>query len=133
MADPTKVEVVNPDPIPVTGELTATHAAPPAHADNPASAPAATTSEQDRQTAGQREINVIWETTQMRIALSVIWASLLVSGVLAVAGKTIGSVEVQLASAVFLYGVANLVTGFYFGRTNHQRGGGVDSSSERTR
>jgi len=26
---------------------------------------------------------------------------------------------------VFLFGVANLVTGFYFGRTNHQRTGGI--------
>lgn len=133
--DPTKVQVVNPEPIEVTGELTAVvpHAAPPAYADNPASAAASTTSEQDRQTAGQRQINVIWETTQMRIALSVIWASLVVSGVLALAGQVLGTTEVQLAAVVFMFGVANLVTGFYFGRTNHQRGGGVDSSNERTR
>lgn len=104
---------------------------PPMHADNPASAPAATTSEQDRQTAGQRAVNIIWETTQMRIALSVIWASLVVSGILATAGKVLGAPELQLAAVVFLFGVANLVTGFYFGRTNHTRMGGVQSANER--
>lgn len=84
-----------------------------------------TTAAQDMVTAGQRAINMIWETTQMRIALSVIWGSLMVSAVLAVFGKWIGSLELQLASVVFLYGVANLVTGFYFGRTNHTKSGGV--------
>lgn len=129
----TPVTLVNADPIPVTGELTTKHDTPPAYADNPASAAAVTTSEQDRQTAGQRQINVIWETTQMRIALSVIWGSLFVATVLAVAGGVLGTPDLQLAAVVFIFGVANLVTGFYFGRTNHQRGGGVDSSNERTR
>lgn len=63
-------------------------------------------------TAGHRQINVIWETTQMRVALSVIWGSLVVA-------------------VVFLFGVANLVTGFYFGRTNHARTGGVGGDSVR--
>lgn len=82
-----------------------------------------TTVEEDLKTAGQRKINLVWENTQMRIALSVIWASLLVSGILATAGKILGTPEVQLAAVVFMFGVANLVTGFYFGRTNHARMG----------
>lgn len=76
-------------------------------------------------TAGQRTINLLWETTQMKVALSFTWGSLGVAGVLAVLGKWIGSADLQLAAVVFLFGVANLVTGFYFGRTNHQRTGGV--------
>ena len=87
--------------------------------------PPKTTEEQDRVSAGQRAVNLIWETTQMRIALSVISASLFVGSTLAVMGKWLGSPDLQLAAVVFLFGVANLVTGFYFGRTNHQRTGGI--------
>lgn len=75
--------------------------------------------------AGQRNINVIWETTQMRLALSVIWGALVVASSLSIFGHWLGSADLQLAAVVFLFGVANLVTGFYFGRTNHQRTGGV--------
>ena len=87
-------------------------------------AAATTTSEQDRKTAGQRVINLIWETTQMRVALSVIWSSLFVAALLAVLGRWLGSPDLQLAAVVFLFGVANLVTGFYFGRTNHTKASG---------
>jgi len=94
---------------------------------------ATTTSEQDRKSAGQREINLIWENTQMKIALSVIWVALVVAGVLAIMGHWLGSPEVQLAAIVFVFGVANLVTGFYFGRTNHQRSGGIGGDTAGTR
>jgi cobalamin synthase len=69
----------------------------------------------------------------MRIALSVIWAALTVGGGLALGGKVLGSPDIQLAAVVFLFGVANLVTGFYFGRTNHQRSGGVGGDTAGTR
>lgn len=95
--------------------------------------PSETTPEQDRTTAGQRQISLIWETTQMKIALSVIWASLIVSGSIAVFGKYLGTADVQLAAVVFLFGVANLVTGFYFGRTNHTKVGGVGSTDGKER
>lgn len=95
--------------------------------------PSQTTDEQDRVTAGQRAVNLIWETTQMKIALSVIWASLIAALVLAVLGSRLGTPDVQLAAVVFLFGVANLVTGFYFGRTNHQRSGGVGGDAAGTR
>lgn len=71
-----------------------------------------TTLQQDLATEGQRKINLIWETTQMRVALSVIWASLIVASSLAIFGKWLGSVDLQLAAVVFVFGVANLVTGF---------------------
>ena len=89
--------------------------------------------EQALKTAGQREINMIWENTQMKVALSVIWSSLVVAGSLAVLGKWLGTPDMQLAAIVFLFGVANLVTGFYFGRTNHQRTGGVGGDNAGTR
>lgn len=79
------------------------------------------TEEEDRNTAGQRAVNLMWESTQRLIALGVIMTSILVAGYLAIAG----SADSQMAAMVFLFGVANLVAGFYFGRTNHQRIGGV--------
>lgn len=89
--------------------------------------------ESDRRAAGQRNINLIWENTQMKVALSVIWSSLAVSFFLSVFGKWLGTADMQLAAIVFLFGVANLVTGFYFGRTNHQKSGGVGGDSAGTR
>lgn len=74
-------------------------------------------------TAGQRNVNLIWETTQRFIALSVTWVALGVSAGLALVN---GDADVKVAACVFIYGVANLVIGFYFGRTNHQKVGGVE-------
>ena len=102
-------------------------------ADNTLSAPATTTAEQDRVTGGQRAVNLIWENTQMQIALSVIWSALFVAIILAVLGGWLGKPDVQLAAVVFIFGVANLVTGFYFGRTNHQRSGGIGGDTAGTR
>jgi hypothetical protein len=84
--------------------------------------PPTTTREEDRHSAGQRDINRTWEYTQRLIALSVTWVSLSVAAWLAIMGAT---ESVQTAALVFVFGVANLVIGFYFGRTNHQRVGGV--------
>lgn len=80
-------------------------------------------------TQGQRLINLIWEKTQRQVALAVIGGALLVAGSLAIFGHWLGSNDLQLAAVVFLFGVANLVTGFYFGRTNHARVGGVGGES----
>ncbi len=89
--------------------------------DEPA-APATTTSEEDRHSLSQREINATWENTQRLIALSVTWVALTVAGWLAIMG---GTESVQTAALVFVFGVANLVIGFYFGRTNHTKVGGT--------
>jgi hypothetical protein len=80
------------------------------------------TEEELRTGAGQRETSNMWESTQRQIALSVVSVALLVAGGLSAFGKT---ESIQTAALVFLFGVANLVIGFYFGRTNHQRVGGV--------
>jgi hypothetical protein len=85
--------------------------------------PPTTTREEDRHSAGQRLVNITWENTQRLIALSVTWVSLSIAAWLAMMGAT---ESVQTAALVFVFGVANLVIGFYFGRTNHTRVGGVD-------
>ncbi len=81
--------------------------------------PASTTAEQDRKTKGQRNINLIWEVTQGVIALSVTWMTLYVAAMLALKG------EGQTAAFLLLSNAFFLVIGFYFGRTNHQRTGGI--------
>ncbi|HVJ72020.1 MAG TPA: hypothetical protein VM531_11045 [Sphingomicrobium sp.] len=93
------------------------------------SVPATTTSEQDRSTAGQRRINILWELTQSFIAGLVVMAVLYVSSRMILSALPGEATMHQIANAnlafVFLTGVANLVIGFYFGRTNHQRTGGI--------
>lgn len=85
-------------------------------------APPRTTAEENRHSAGQRDINRLWEWTQTVIALAVTTSALAISAYLAIYGVP----DAQVAAFVFVYGVANLVIGFYFGRTNHQRVGGVE-------
>lgn len=70
-----------------------------------------TTEEQDTVTAGQRRINIMWETTQALIALMVTAALIYVS-VKGIEGE-------ELKNAFFL------IIGFYFSRTNHTNVGGV--------
>lgn len=133
---PIPVHIETPVPIPVVhvgGNVNVKDGGPNVQSEiiDP-SKPATTTFEQNLTTASQRNINLIWETTQMKVALSVIWVSLMVAASLAVLGKFLGSPDIQLAAVVFLFGVANLVTGFYFGRTNHTKSGGIgDRQSSR--
>jgi hypothetical protein len=72
---------------------------------------ATTTAQDDLVTAGQRRVNLIWETTQGAIALSTTAAMIFC------AVKKIESQE--LTNAFFL------IIGFYFSRTNHAAIGGV--------
>lgn len=71
-----------------------------------------TTIEEDRHTASQRKVNLIWESTQSLIATSIVIANI-------VAAFRLPTENVILGNAFFL------VIGFYFGRTNHQKVGGV--------
>jgi len=68
---------------------------------------------------GQRRINLIWEVTQAVVALSVTMVTLYVSAALTLSAKGDQAAALLLSNAFFL------VIGFYFGRTNHQRVGGV--------
>jgi hypothetical protein len=69
--------------------------------------------ERDRGSHGQRRVNLIWEVTQAGIALLVTIAQVYV------ATKPEQFETATLSNAFFL------VVGFYFGRTNHQKTGGV--------
>lgn len=68
---------------------------------------------------GQRRINLIWELTQAFVALAVTFTTLFVSAVLVIRGNAESAAFLLLSNAFFL------VIGFYFGRTNHSRSGGV--------
>lgn len=70
-------------------------------------------------TAGQRRINLIWETTQSLIALSVCSVTLTVAALMVQRDAGAEGAIAMLSNAFFL------VIGFYFGRTNHERSGGV--------
>lgn len=78
-----------------------------------APAAATTTLEEDRHTSGQRRINILWEGTQAFIAISVTGAFIY--------AKLKGIDAPALDNTFFM------VAGFYFGRTNHQRVGGVQT------
>jgi len=82
-----------------------------------------TTAEQDLRTAGQRQINLIWERSQRFIALFVVVAGMLVAAFVVLWGVVKGSGDVSLTLAAFtlLSSATFLVCGFYFGRTNHAR------------
>lgn len=81
--------------------------------------PATTTAEEDRHTSGQRQINRIWEYTQAFVAIAVTSATLYVAATIAIRSA-------EMAAFLLLSNAFFLVIGFYFGRTNHQRIGGVD-------
>lgn len=77
-----------------------------------------TTAEQDLRTAGQREINLIWERTQAGIAITVVASNILYIFILVFVKEittTATNAAVLLSNAFFL------IVGFYFGRTNHAR------------
>lgn len=96
------------------------------------SVPPTTTVEQDLRTAGQRQINLIWETTQRHIALFVIGVACLVSAYVVVFSLFTGKETNALVLAAFtlLSNIGFLIAGFYFGRTNHARIG--DEPSRRS-
>lgn len=87
--------------------------------------PSTTTPEQDRTTQGQRDTSMMWETNQGWVTKVLISGSVLVAGVLAIFGKFLGAPELQLPAAMYLFGSSGVVIGFYFGRTNHTKTGGV--------
>lgn len=104
------VEVVNEEPLAVTLE----EAEPPTPIKTPEgklSLPPTTTAQEDIVTAGQRQINYIWELTQAGIAVAV----------------TLGMIFVPLAGVQndTLENAFFLIVGFYFSRTNHTAIGGV--------
>jgi hypothetical protein len=80
--------------------------------------PPTTTSQQDLTTAGQRKVNLIWETTQAVVAVLVVGANIMVWLRASFTGNP-SVVPEGLSNALFL------VVGFYFSRTNHAAIGGI--------
>ena len=78
---------------------------------------------------GQRAINKIWEATQARIAVAVVYTVLVVAGLLCLFSMTPYATETQQAlgntSFMLLSSLSTLEIGFYYGWPNHQRTGGV--------
>lgn len=68
--------------------------------------------------ARHQKINLIWEYTQAYMAILVITTVLITCCYIAITTKDDGK---RTASLLFMTGLANLVAGFYFGRTNHTR------------
>ena len=86
------------------------------------SVPAKTTFQEDLIAAGQRHINVKWETTQQMIAVVIASAVTLACSYLIVRGRddSLRTPAFMLLSNAFF-----LVVGTYFQRTNHTKSGGV--------
>ena len=78
----------------------------------------------DRVAEGQRRINIIWEITQSIIAFSVVTTFLFVTS-----RKVLNS-DMDTTAFIVLSNVVALVIGFYFGRTNHTKIGGVGPNEE---
>ncbi len=78
---------------------------------------ATTTEEEDRHTYGQRRINLIWESTQAVMTVLIVIANVFAAFMPVVSPAA----ETTITNALFV------VLGFYYGRTNHQKIGGVKS------
>lgn len=102
-----------------------------------------TTEEEDRVSLGQRNINLIWETTQSRIALiSVISSQCVNIAVILVLlfkkGDTKSDVIAVITACIAAMNLTvGIIIGFYFSRTNHSAIGGTgkkpSSSNQGTR
>jgi hypothetical protein len=88
--------------------------------------PPDTTYQQDLVTAGQRKVNLIWEVTQALIALTVVGSTM--------AAAVVGYLSKFPEQIPTVFSLAfGTVVGFYFGRTNHERTGGVGPRHEDNR
>lgn len=109
-AAPLPVEVANEEPLQV--EVAALEPPTPVKTpDGKLSLPPTTTAQEDIVTAGQRQINYIWELTQAGIAVAVTLGMIFVP---------LGGVQNDTLENAFF-----LIVGFYFSRTNHTAIGGV--------
>lgn len=75
-----------------------------------------TTAEQDRKTAGQRNVNIILESTQAAIAIGITAAEIYVS----ITGKPSPSID----------NAFTLIVAIYFVRMNHTKVGGVGGTAD---
>lgn len=125
---PKETKVVNEpgEPVPVT---MATNLPIPVKME-PARQTIAQEDETTLRSAGQRRINILWEATQAVIALVVTGTGMYTAAMLALRTDLADSSKSMAITAFLL--ISNtvfLVIGFYFGRTNHQRTGGIGGGS----
>lgn len=125
---PTPVHIVGPTPIPVVvQEEPAAPSAPiPVLRSDKLTLPPTTTAEEDLVSVRQSRINFLWEVNQALIAQIVVIGTIGAG----VHGYIVGnSKEVP----VWLGVAFGTVIGFYFGRTNHERTGGVGAKTGQRR
>jgi cobalamin synthase len=84
--------------------------------EHPVNTPPTTTAADDRRTAGQRRVNIIWETTQAIIAVTVTAA--------VIYSALVGKESLLLGNAF------TLIIAIYFVRMNHTKIGGVSREDE---
>lgn len=90
-----------------------------------------TTEEEQSVTAGQRVVNLMWETTQAKIAVVTVFSSIAINSILCL---TVVFMNLQVTNnqmAVISLCIqpitltTGIVIGFYFSRTNHTAIGGT--------
>lgn len=90
-----------------------------------------TTEEEQAVTAGQRAVNILWETTQSKIAVVTVFSSIAINAILCL---TVVFMNIQVTNnqmAVISLCIqpitltTGIVIGFYFSRTNHTAIGGT--------
>lgn len=90
--------------------------------------------EETSRTVGQRRINILWEATQAVIALSVTGTGMFTAAQLALRkDEEANAKSMAITAFLLISNTVFLVIGFYFGRTNHQRTGGVGGDAGPTR
>lgn len=143
MAEVTPVKIVDAEkPIPVVIEEEKKESKTVSKDDKQVLTPS-TTEEEERVSLGQRNINLIWETTQSQIAKGTVYVDLITNVAVIlllilfrsnISKETIIIIMACLASMSRLSGI---IVGFYFSRTNHSAIGGTgkkaSSSNQGTR
>lgn len=91
-------------------------------------APPTSTAEEDRKTAGQRNINEKWEWTQQVIAVTTNVFTMIACLIMIICGIAYDKPELAISAFVFMCNMDTQVTTSYFTRTNHSPTGGVGGS-----
>lgn len=91
-------------------------------------------SEIEKTTEGQRGINILWESTQSKIALRAVTAGLALNGICVIGvlllsvfkiEVTVNQIALVSLCLQFINLTVGIIIGFYFSRTNHSAIGGV--------
>lgn len=94
-------------------------------------APPTSTAEEDRKTAGQRNINEKWENTQQWIAIISVVTTNAACLVLIVCGVAYNNPEMVWPALLFMTTNTAQILTSYFTRTNHTKIGGVGGTDSR--